>query len=204
MYPVAYDQNPPEARSRLTIFFRTLMLIPHYIELLFIGVAMFFTIIGAWFAIVLTGRYPAGLYSFNAGALRWYGRLLAYQYLIVDAFPPFDFGEHPEYPVQIAVAPPAESYSRAKAFFRAILAIPVAIILYVMQLWLQVVAIGLWFAGVITGRTGFVEVMRMPMAYFIRATAYTWLLTEDWPPFDPGRGELPAGPAEPQLAGLPS
>ena len=62
-------------------------------------------------------------------------------------------------------------------------------------------AAGLTFAGVFTGRTGFVEVMRMPMAYYTRANAYYYLLTEDWPPFDPGRGELAATP---QPAGLPS
>ena len=180
-------------------------MIPHFIELFVVGIALFFTIIGAWFAVVLTGRYPAGLYSFNSGALRWYSRVLTYQYLIVDTFPPFDFGEHPEYPVQIKIAPPAESYSRAKAFFRAILAIPVAIVLYVMQLWLQVVAIGLWFAAVITGRTGFTEAMRTPMAYYVRATAYTWLITEDWPPFDPGQGELttPLQPAAVSAPGAP-
>lgn len=192
--PVAYDQRPPHDRSRLAIFFRIPLLIPHYLELLLIGVALFFTIVAAWFAIVLTGRHPAGLHAFNAGALRWYGRLVAYQYLLVDAYPSFGFGEHPEYPIRIAVAPPQPSYSRAKALFRAVLAIPVAIVLLFMQLWLQAVAIGLWFAGVITGRTDFVEVVRTPMAYFVRATAYTWLLTEDWPPLDPGPGVLPTPP----------
>jgi hypothetical protein len=28
--------------------------------------------------------------------------------------------------------------------------------------------------------------MRMPMAYYVRANAYFYLVTEDWPPFDPG------------------
>ena len=114
---------------------------------------------------------------------------------MVDAFPPFDGGEHPEYPIQVRFAPP-RSYSRVKAFFRIVLAIPVYVIAYVMQLWLFVVAIGLWFAGVVTGRTTFVEVMRIPMAYYTRANAYYELLTEDWPPFDPGPAEL-AAPAQP-------
>lgn len=61
---------------------------------------------------------------------------------------------------------------------------------YVFSLWLFVVAIALWVVGVITGRTppALTEAMRMPMAYYLRATAYFLLLTEDWPPFDPGPG----------------
>ncbi len=201
MYPVAYDQHPPEDRNRLTIFFRGLMVIPHFIWAFFYGFAAAIAVIVAWFAIVITGTYPAGLYAFIAGWTRFTTRLVAYYLIVVDDFPPFDGGEHPEYPIQVRIAPPKASYSRAKALFRFLLMIPVYVIAYVMQLWLFVVAIGLWFAGVITGRTGFVEAMRTPMAYYTRANAYYYLLTEDWPPFDPGRGEL--APA-PQTAGLPS
>lgn len=204
MYPVAYDQNPPEQRSRLTIFFRLLLVIPHFIVAFFYGIAAFVAVIIAWFTLVFTGKYPAGLYNFLAGWTRFTTRVLAYYFIVVDDFPPFDGGEHPEYPVQVRIAPPKESYSRAKALFRIILAIPVYIIAYVMQLWLFVVAIGLWLVGVFTGRTPFVEAMRTPMAYYTRANAYYYLLTEDWPPFDPGRGELPPAsePAPASIAGL--
>jgi len=201
MYPVAYDQNPPEERNRLTIFFRILLVIPHFIWAMFYGLAAGIAVLFAWFAIVITGNYPAGLYNFVAGWTRFTTRLLAYYMIVVDDFPPFDGGEHPEYPIQVRIAPPKESYSRLKAFFRILLMIPVYIIAYVMQLWLFVVAIGLWFAGVITGKTSFVEAMRMPMAYYTRANAFYYLLTEDFPPFDPGTGELAAAP---QPTGLPS
>lgn len=55
---------------------------------------------------------------------------------------------------------------------------------------LFVVAIAIWFIAVITGKTssGLMEAMRMPMAYYLRANAYFYLVTEDWPPFDPGPG----------------
>lgn len=194
MYPVAYDQASEVDRNRLTIFFRLLLVIPHFILATIGAVVVFFTLIASWIALVLTGRYPAGLYSFHSGVVRWSTRLIGYFYLVTDAFPPLDLGEHPEYPIRVPIAPAKESYSRAKALFRIILAIPVYVIAYVMQLWLYVVAIGLWFVGVITGRTSFVEVMRMPMAYYTRANAYYFLLTEDWPPFDPGKGELTTPP----------
>lgn len=192
MYPVAYDQRPPVDRSRLSLFFRLLLVIPHVIVLGILGIAVFFTLIAAWFAVVLTGRYPSGLHTFHAGFARWTTRLAAYQACVVDAYPPFSFDDDPAYPIRVGFAPPLPSYSRAKAFFRIILAIPVYVIAYVMQLWMFAVAVVLWLVGVFTGRTspGLTEAGRVPLAYFTRANAYYYLLTEDWPPFDPGRTEL--------------
>jgi hypothetical protein len=187
-YPVTYTQSPPEQRSRLTVFFRLLLVIPHAIWACVYGFAALVSVLLAWFAIVFTGRWPVALYDFTAGFLRFVGRLTAYMYLVVDQYPPFDGGEHPEYPVQIAIAPPKDEYSRLKTFFRFILMIPVYVVQYVFSIWLFVVAIALWVVAVITGSTppALTEAMRMPMAYYLRASAYFLLITEDWPPFDPG------------------
>lgn len=187
-YPVRYEQQPPEKRNRLAIFFRWLLAIPHYIWSFFYGIAAFLAAFIAWFAIVITGRWPRGLYDFVAGFERYYGRLTAYASLVVDTYPPFDGGEHPEYQVQIIVAPPKEQYSRLKAFFRFILAIPIAIVQYVLSIWLFILSVAIWFVGVFGGSTsaGLMEATRMPMAYYIRANAYFFLIAEDWPPFEPG------------------
>ena len=48
-----------------------------------------FTSIVAWFAILFTGRYPAGLYEFAVGVLRWDMRVEAYLLLMRDEYPPF-------------------------------------------------------------------------------------------------------------------
>lgn len=186
VYPVAYAQDPPEKRNRLTVLLRYFMVIPHSIWAFFYGIAFFFALVGAWFAMVFTGRYPRGLYDFCAGFLRFYMRVLAYSMLVVDRFPPFDGGDHPEYPVQIRVAPPQETYSRLKAFFRVLLAIPIYIVQYAMQIWVFAVAIAVWFVGVFAGRTshGLMDAMRIPMAYITRANGYFFLITETWPPFD--------------------
>jgi uncharacterized membrane protein len=199
-YPVVYTQDPPEERNRATVFFRVLMVIPLAIWACIWGFAACIAVFIAWFAIVFTGRWPAALYDFVASFTRYSGRVLAYCYLIVDRYPPFDGGEHPEYPVQIVVAPAKDEYSRMKTFFRLLLAIPVYIIQYLFSIWLFVVAIAIWFCGVFAGRTsaGLMEAMRMPMAYYIRANTYFYLLTEDWPPFDPGTGEATAAPLPPQ------
>jgi uncharacterized membrane protein len=64
--------------------------IPHYVVLLFLGVAAFFAVIFAWFAILFTGRYPRGIFEFVEGVFRWSLRVEAYAFLLVtDRYPPF-------------------------------------------------------------------------------------------------------------------
>ena len=64
--------------------------IPHYIVLLFLGLAAIVCVILAWFAILFTGRYPRGLFDFVVGVLRWGNRVAAYAFVLVtDQYPPF-------------------------------------------------------------------------------------------------------------------
>jgi hypothetical protein len=67
-----------------------LLAIPHYIVLFFLEIAALFAAIGAWFAILFTGRYPRGLFQFVEGVIRWHNRVIAYAVLLVtDQYPPF-------------------------------------------------------------------------------------------------------------------
>ena len=67
-----------------------LLAIPHYILLVFLGIAAFFAAIIAWFAILLTGQYPQALFAFIVGVGRWGLRVDAYAFLLVtDRYPPF-------------------------------------------------------------------------------------------------------------------
>jgi hypothetical protein len=64
--------------------------IPHFIVLFVLGVGAFFAVIGAWVAIVFTGRYPRGLFDYVVGVGRWSLRVYAYAFLLVtDRYPPF-------------------------------------------------------------------------------------------------------------------
>jgi len=139
-YPVVYRQTPAIERSRLTVFFRFIMVIPHLLWSFVYGIAAHVVVFIAWFVIVLTGRYPKAMYEFVAGYVRFYTRLLAYIWLVTDEFPPFDGAEHPEYPVTVTIPPPQESYSRLSTAFRIILLIPVWILQYVFLLWIHVVS----------------------------------------------------------------
>jgi len=183
-YPVAYEQHPPERRNRLTVFFRFLTVIPLFIWAFFYGIAFFVVQVIAWFAIVFTGRFPQGLYDFCAGYLRFTARLCGYCLLVVDEYPPFDGAEHPAYPVRTHIAPPAARYSRLKAFFRLILAIPIFILQYVFQFWMLAVAIAIWVVAVVTGRTSpaLTDAVRFPISYYVRSNAYVYLMTDAYPP----------------------
>ncbi len=67
-----------------------LLAIPHYIVLFFLGLAALFAVILAWFAILVTGQYPRGLFDFTVGVSRWSLRVTAYAFLLVtDRYPPF-------------------------------------------------------------------------------------------------------------------
>jgi hypothetical protein len=64
--------------------------IPHYIVLAFLAIAAFFCVIIAWFAILLTGRFPRPLFDFVVGVFRWWLRVAAYAFLLTtDRYPPF-------------------------------------------------------------------------------------------------------------------
>jgi len=67
-----------------------LLAIPHYVVLivLFVGAAV--AIVIAWFAILITGRYPRSLFNYVEGVGRWSLRVSAYAFLLVtDRYPPF-------------------------------------------------------------------------------------------------------------------
>jgi dienelactone hydrolase len=52
--------------------------------------AAFFALIATWFAILFTGRYPRGIFSFIEGVFRWHNRVIAYALtLVTDRYPPF-------------------------------------------------------------------------------------------------------------------
>ncbi|HEX6586494.1 MAG TPA: DUF4389 domain-containing protein [Solirubrobacterales bacterium] len=68
--------------------------IPHYIVLIFLGIAAFFCVVIAWFAILFTGRYPQSLFDFVMGVQRWALRVTAYAFILTtDKYPPFSLEE---------------------------------------------------------------------------------------------------------------
>ena len=83
----------PDVRSDLNRWLplvKWLLAIPHYIVLFFLGIAALVCVVIAWFAILITGRYPSGLFDFVVGVGRWSVRVQAYAFLLAtDRYPPF-------------------------------------------------------------------------------------------------------------------
>lgn len=209
MYPVQYEADYVERRSRLTTFFRLITMLPAAVLTWLYVLAAHVVVFIAWFALLFTGRYPQGMYDFVAGALRNATRLNGYAGLLTDAYPPWNGGEEPSYPVRVRVAPPKEQYSRVKVLFRLILAIPVMVIAYIYQLIMEVGTLVAWFAIVITGKQpeGIQNLINMGLRYVTQALAYYWLLTEDWPPITVDQsavGMVPPAPEGGALTGASS
>jgi phosphate/sulfate permease len=123
MHPVTYEADYAEERNRLTTFFRIILAIPWLIVFLVYAIGSLFVTIAAWFALIFIARYPDPLRRYNTGFLRFHVRVLSWLGLQTDEWPPFGFGEEPSYPVRVNVVAP-ERQSRAKVFFRLILAFP--------------------------------------------------------------------------------
>jgi hypothetical protein len=82
--------NVKEELNRWLPLVKWFLAIPHYVVMLFLGIAAFFAVIFAWFAILFTGRYPRGIFEFVEGVFRWGLRVNAYAFLLVtDRYPPF-------------------------------------------------------------------------------------------------------------------
>ncbi len=77
-----------EERNRLTVGLRFLWAIPLVLFGLVIGIAVFFVVIGSFFAVIITGSYPEGMRDFVVKAQRYFIRMQAYLYLLTDRYPP--------------------------------------------------------------------------------------------------------------------
>jgi hypothetical protein len=195
-YPVSYRTEYVEQRSRLRVFFRWALAIPVVIAAALWVIVGFFTVVAAWFALVFTAQYPASLYEFNSNLLRTMARLTGFLLLQTDRFPPLGLTAPPDYPIQVVIAPRQERYSRAKVFFRYLLAIPVAIVSGAFGYAYGAVALGSWFVIVILGRMprGMHSAVDFLYGFSVRYYGYAYLLlTDKYPAFsdDPDPAELP-------------
>lgn len=190
-YPVDFEMDYIQQRSRLTTFFRLILGIPHYVFAFVYTLAFYVVVIIAWFALLFTAKWPQGLYDFACGYVRYLARLSAYIYLGVDQYPPFSGADDPNYPVRVRIDPPLASYNRLKVFFRGIYAILALVIRYALGIVLEFVAFIAWFAIVIMGRqpAALQDALNFSLAYTTRADALIFLITETYPPFGAPQAE---------------
>ena len=184
-HPIRLVVTDDLQRSRLTVFFRALLVIPAAIWLSLWALVTFLAWIVAWFAALFTGRVPDGLHNFMATYLRYQTHVYAYLFLVADPYP--GFTGKPGYPIDLEVDPPVRQ-SRWTVFFRGILAIPALFLASVLSELSRLLAIFSWFIALVTGRVP--EGIRNFAAFALRVETQTYgyamLLTERYPSFNVG------------------
>jgi len=179
-HPIGLIVTDDLNRSRLTVFFRLLLVIPQALWLSIWSIAITFTVLIAWFAALVTGRVPDGLHNFNASFLRYATRVSGYLFLLADPWPWFTNAE--PYPLDARVDPAGEQ-SRLTVFFRLILAIPALILVYVFRAVNEIVAFFAWFYCLVVGRMheGMRNLSAWLLRYEVQTYAYLMLLTGRYP-----------------------
>jgi hypothetical protein len=204
MYPVHFEADYQAEQNRATTFFRIILAIPWLIVAYVYEIAALFTVFIAWVAIVITGRYPEGLYKLNAGFVRYYVRTSAWVFLQTDEWPPFGIAADPAYPIRVEVGPREAQQSRLKVFFRIILALPMLLLIYAVSYVHTFLAVIAWMTIVFRGYLpeGVNSAMTYCNSFYARLYGYLALLTDVYPPVgeEKSKGGGPtAAPAAPPM-----
>jgi hypothetical protein len=194
-YPVEVDAVRQDEYNRFLPFVKWLLAIPHYFVLFFLFVGVFFAKIVAFFAVLITGRAPEGIFSFVTGALRWSWNVSAYVYLLTDRYPPFALDEDPSYPARFDIAYPADGVDRWRPLVHWLLIIPYALIASVLTSLAGIVALVGAFVILFTKELpeGMFRMILIPYRWQLRATAYAMFMVTKYPPFEwdePGERKL--------------
>ncbi|HEX6254655.1 MAG TPA: DUF4389 domain-containing protein [Euzebyales bacterium] len=229
IYPVMVEARLDKPSRGLWIV-KWLLLIPHYIVLALLWIAFALLTLVAGIAILITGRYPRGIFMFTSGVLRWSWRVGYYGYsaLATDRYPPFTLADVPDYPARLHIEEPGP-LSRGLVLIKWwLLAIPHYIVLGVLVgngvTWttadapvdrVQVAGGGLIivlvmiaaFALLFTGRypRGLYDFVMGLNRWVYRVVVYIALMTDEYPPFRLDGGETePAPPSPPPPDDEPS
>jgi hypothetical protein len=183
-YEAGFEITYPSELNRWLPLVKWLLAIPHFIALFFVGIAAFFVLIYGFFVVLFTGRWPRGAFDFVVGTLRWYLRVLAYFHLMTDAYPPFSLADDPTYPVRVSVDYP-EHIANWRPLVQWLLAIPYTFVAGVLYWLTGVMTLVAFFTVLFTKQIpqGVFELMVPGLRWTLRGNAYTYFMTERYPPF---------------------
>jgi hypothetical protein len=182
-YPVYFNVDYAEKHSRLTVFFRWLLIVP--IELIFYVLArtIFNVILPVLLMILFRKKYPKWLFDFNVELSKFGSRIMSYLYLLTDKYP----STYEEQDVNLQYEyPDMNQLNRFLPLIKWLLVLPHYIILFFLFFISAILTFIAWLAILITGKyPRFIfkfNVMFFSWSY--RVQAYAFLLTTDkYPPF---------------------
>ena len=182
-FPLRYEVEYPEQLSRLLIFVKWLLAIPHLLILYALGTVVQIIWVIAFFAVLFTEKYPRSLFDFVVNVYRWQANVYAYIGLMRDEYPPFSW-EPDQYPVTFSVDYPSEM-NRWLPLVKWLLALPHYLVLVALGIAALVVWIAAWFAILFTGQfpRGMFDFIIGTLRWNARVTAYVFFMRDEYPPF---------------------
>jgi uncharacterized protein DUF4389 len=200
-HPVRLALTDDGRRSRLTVFFRLLLALPHFVWLVLWGIAVFVAAIVAWFAALALGRLPHAFHRFFGAYVRYVAHVTAFFFLVANPFPGFTGA--PGYALDIELDPP-ERQSRWTIGFRLLLAFPSLMVSGALSGALFLVGLFGWFVSLALGRMpiGLRNLGAYTIRYSAQYDAYIFLVTGRYPDSGPlqRRPEDDESPLEPEVA----
>jgi len=189
-YPARLDVTPMDRIARWRPLFQWILAIPHLIvSQLLMYLAQIVAFI-SWFAILFTGRMPAGMANLICMCQRYTTRTQTYAAGLLDAYPPFEFETTPAdqgaYPARVEFAPALEGRNRLTVGLRFLWVIPALIVMVIIGIigfvcWL-IGAIAVLFTG--TWPAGLREWVLKAIRANLRVYSYMYLLTDEYPPLN--------------------
>lgn len=189
-HPASFTLDPPERIANWRPLVQWLLAIPHFIVAAVLGIVAEVASVIAWFAIVFTGRMPAGLTGVLSLSIRYSTRAMTYAGFLHETYPPFTFatestdpGDLP--PVRVDVTPALENRNRVTVGLRLIMVIPHLVVLTFVFIAVSVCWILGFFAVLFTGRwpAGLLDFIVGAERWRTRVQAYSFLLNDEFPPF---------------------
>ena len=204
-HPVRIEPGGELRRSRLTVFFRLLLSLPHLVWLTLWGVLVTLAAIVAWLATLVTGRNPVALQRFIGAYVRYQTHVYAFLFLVGGPFPGFD-GRPGAYPVELTIDRSARQH-RLVTLFRLLLGIPAILLSLGFFGVLFLVGVYGWIVGLLLGRmpVGLAELGAAALRYLAQTNAYLLLLTDRYPYSSPALAtEQPEPEPEPSEPDAPA
>ncbi|MDQ0734879.1 DUF4389 domain-containing protein [Arthrobacter agilis] len=227
-HPASLSGSLRPGLSRWLWLVKWFLALPHAVILVLLWVACWVCTIAAGIVILFTGRYPATLFPFTVGVLRWTWRVQFYSSVLgTDKYPPFTLAPVDAYPADFHVPYPARLHRGLVLVKGWLLALPHLLILAVLTGAWSWTATGtdpgqfartagpslLGILALVAG-VALLFTARYPRPLFdfvmgisrwtYRVLAYVLLLRDEYPPFrlDQGPDEPDPQPQDPHTPGL--